>query len=581
MVALAACFALPAPGAQALLATSDGKVLPLSSARPVPASWPHPAALHVAGRAKTALHFTQSTNWSGYVDSGGGARFTEASGSWTVPEVTPGPAGYSSSWVGIDGTATQDLIQAGTEQDWGPQGVVYYAWYELLPAASMYLGPVYPGDQVSVQIQKAGPASWTIAVYDLTQRTLWTGAVSYVAPGNSAEWVEEAPTNSENSQIYPLADFGAVHFRALGVGGPATKRATVSPVYMVTLASGKVEAYPARYSAATDSFGVSFGTPPNQVDWPAVPLGRSEPLPTALGTAGAAPGNAGMAEPARATQSGPPGDVTLGPGTPKDGYWLAGGDGGVFAFGAARYGGSAAAVFAGAATPGVAGIAMAPGGGYWLLTAGGGVFPFAGAPYLGSVASLNLSAGTAPAIAASPFGTGYYILSPWGDVFAFGDAVFEGSCRPAQCGRAEAAGGPRAVALVPDASGKGYWVVLSDCKAVAFGDARPLASPACEKAAGTSEVAATGRAPNGGGFWVLLANGALFPLGSAGAYGDWYRSAPLSAEGAVAVLPTLDGHGAWVVGSDGSVETLGDAPPLGSLPAGMNLNRAIVSAAGA
>jgi len=624
------------------------RVVPLSSARPVPASWPHPEPLEVARRhRRQGLRLTQSTNWSGYVDSGGGAQFTEASGSWTVPQVSPGPAGYSSSWVGIDGTTSQDLIQAGTEQDWGPQGVVYYAWYELLPAASMYLGPVYPGDQMSVDISKVGPASWTIAVYDLTQRTVWTGAVSYVAPGSSAEWVEEAPTNSENSQLYPLANFGAVNFRSLGVEGPATARATVAPVYMVTLTSGKVEAYPQRYSQATDSFDVSFGTPPSGsvVDWPAVPLGRGQPLPTVPGrvstspgssrggsssggspsagsssggspsagsssggspsagsssggspgsssggspsagsSSGGSPGNSGVAEhpghPGGSSVSARGGAMAVGQ-PPKPGYWLAAGDGGVFAFGSAPYGGSAAAVFAGAQTPGVSGIAAAQTGGYWLVTASGGVFPFGGAPYLGSVPALNLSAGVTPAIASSPSGDGYYILSPWGDVFAFGDARFEGSCRPALCGDAGRAGGPKAVALVPDANGKGYWVLLSDCRAVAFGNARPLASSACEDQARVSAVSAAGRSPDGRGFWALLADGALFPFGSAGTYGGWYRSGRTSAEGAVAVLPASGGKGAWVVSSDGSVEALGDAPALGGLPANMPLNQAVVSAAGA
>jgi len=614
----AACVAILAGCQSALAAPAQGelapqsatvlplgsveRVLPLSSARPVPPSWGRSEVLLSAGgKAHAGVHFTQSTNWSGYVDSGGGASFTEVSGAWTVPEVRPGPAGYSSSWVGIDGTTSQDLIQAGTEQDWGPQGVVYYAWYELLPAASMYLGPVYPGDQMSVEIKKAGAASWTISVYDATQRSLWTGAVSYVAPGASAEWVEEAPTNSQNSQLYPLADFGAVSFSALGVGGPSTGRATVSPVYMVTATSGKVEAYPARYSRATDSFGVTFGAPPlgSEVDWPAVALGRARPAPAGSGgaTASPAPGNArletgfprspralGAANPLQAPAASPP--------SPVPGYWLAAGDGGVFAFGRARYAGSAAAVFAGSHSPGVTGIAGAPGGGYWLVTASGGVFPFGGAPYLGSVSSLNLSAGDTPAIAASPSGAGYYILSPWGDVFAFGDARFEGSCGRSLCGGSGAgkgesragpsrAGGPRAVALVPDATGKGYWLVLSDCKVASFGDARPLTSQACQRAAEGSAVAAAGRSPDGGGFWALLSNGALFPLGSAAGYGRWYRNGRLNAEGAVALLPTGDGKGAWVVRSDGSVEPLGDATPLGDLPAGLELNQAVTSAAGA
>lgn len=540
----------------------------------------------------------QSTNWSGYVATATGARFTEARGSWTVPAVRPGPAGYSSSWVGIDGTSTQDLIQAGTEQDWGPQGVVYYAWYEMLPASSVYLGPVYPGDQMSVEIAKAGPASWVIDVYDLTRDKLWTGAVSYSAPGNSAEWVEEAPTNGQTSLLYPLADFGAVQFSGLGVGGPGTAQATVSPVYMVAGATGLVEAYPDRYSRAQDSFSVQFGTPSTNASglegWPAEPLGNP-PGPAGPATGGATPAGTGAKATARGQGAAPPRPLGAAPAAsstaPGPGYWLVAGDGGVFAFGSARYGGSAAAVFAKAKTAGVTGIAAAAKG-YWLVTTTGGVFPLGGAPYLGSVASLNLSAGKTPAIAASPNGPGYYILAPWGDVFAFGAAHYEGSCDPARCGRRPA------VAIVPDSSGDGYWLLLAGCQAVAFGDAPALGDPACQEAASApgAQVVGAGRAPDGKGFWALLANGAIYPFGDAASYGDWYRNAIAgttpglttpapprlgSSPAAVAIVPTSDGKGAWVVGADGSVENLGDAPYLGALPVGTRLNQPVLSAAGA
>ena len=551
----------------------------------------------------------ESTNWSGYVASGTGAQFSQVSGTWTVPTVHPGPTGYSSSWVGIDGTSTQDLIQAGTEQDWGPQGVVYYAWYELLPASAMYLGPVYPGDQVNVGITKAGPGTWTIDVYDLTKHTTWAGAVSYSVPGDSAEWVEEAPTNGQTSALYPLADFGSVKFSALSVGGPGTTKATISPIYMITSGSGRVQAYPGKYDSVNDSFDVAFGTLASGFSgWPAVQLGRPA-------GAGAAPGQGGASQ-----ETGTAGTGTSAVATSpsasnpaKPGYWLVGGDGGVFSFGSARYGGSTAKVFGRAKLPGVTGVAAAPGGGYWLVTATGGVFPLGGASYFGSVASLNLSAGATPAIAAAPAGQGYYILAPWGDVFAFGDARFEGSCSRTECGKSGA------VALVPDSTGQGYWLVLSHCQVIAFGGAPALSSQACLQSAshGKDTVQAAGRAPDGNGFWALLSSGSVYALGSAVGYGHWATgngatgngatgngansgasqatsaaatesrpakpaglgpagaSAPLRA---VAIVPTQDGNGAWVVRSNGSVETLGNAAPLGGLPQGAKLNQPIISA---
>ncbi|MGH9286513.1 MAG: superoxide dismutase family protein, partial [Acidimicrobiales bacterium] len=72
------------------------------------------------------------------------------------------------------------------------------------------------------------------------------------------------------------------------------------------------------------------------------------------------------------------------------GYWLAAGDGGVFAFGDAPALGSASGL---ALNRPVVSIAPTPsGGGYWLATADGGVFTFGDAPFLGSEAGTALNA---------------------------------------------------------------------------------------------------------------------------------------------------------------------------------------------
>ncbi len=75
--------------------------------------------------------------------------------------------------------------------------------------------------------------------------------------------------------------------------------------------------------------------------------------------------------------------------TTGNGYWLAAADGGVFAFGDARFAGSLASV---ALRAPVVGIARDPDGrGYWLAAADGGVFAF-DAPFLGSMAGTRLAA---------------------------------------------------------------------------------------------------------------------------------------------------------------------------------------------
>jgi hypothetical protein len=102
----------------------------------------------------------------------------------------------------------------------------------------------------------------------------------------------------------------------------------------------------------------------------------------------------------------------------------------VFAFGSARFEGSAATS---RLDHPVVGIAPTPdGGGYWLVTSGGLVLPMGDAPNLGSVSgppfggSLRLNAPIV-GMAATPDGGGYWLVGADGGIFAFGDAQFRGS----------------------------------------------------------------------------------------------------------------------------------------------------------
>lgn len=69
-----------------------------------------------------------------------------------------------------------------------------------------------------------------------------------------------------------------------------------------------------------------------------------------------------------------------------NGYWLAGADGGVFAFGSAPFDGSLPSAGITPAAP-ITAMAAAAGGGYWLLGADGGVFAFGDAQFYGSASA--------------------------------------------------------------------------------------------------------------------------------------------------------------------------------------------------
>jgi hypothetical protein len=488
----------------------------------------------------------ESSNWSGYEETGPGAHFTEVAAGWTVPKLEADDVtGYSSTWVGVDGTGTPDLIQAGTEQDSTTSGPVYYAWYELLPGSAVDLGDVHPGDKVTASIAQALPNKWLISVADTTSGKAWDQQVSYTAVADSVEWIVEAPTSTASKTVEPLAAFGSVTFSNLSVRGTNIADLTASPVYLLHPGDGLVEAYPGPYIAATGSFTDYFGSPTGAL--------VTAPAKIAVRVATAA----------ASSQQLPPGN----------GYWLAGPDGEVAAFGdASRFGKPSKLNLR---EPVVAVVPAAGYRGYWLVARDGGVFGFGAAPYLGSLPALAKDLGpikepkfSLPITGAtpSPDGKGFLLVSADGSVYAFGDAHFAGSCASSHTCPAQA------VAIVAGPSGQGYWVVFAGCQLVAFGNVTKLSSGSCETYASKTaqHAVAAVPTPDGLGMWVLLRNGAIFALGDARLFGNWAPSPPISAvpSPAVALVPSRSGSGAWVVFADGAAQAYGAAPKLKQQGAG-------------
>lgn len=113
---------------------------------------------------------------------------------------------------------------------------------------------------------------------------------------------------------------------------------------------------------------------------------------------------------------------------PSGGYYLFATDGGVFAYGGAKFHGSLPAQNVKPAAP-VIGMAVRPqGDGYWLASKDGGVYSFgeANRHFHGSLAGKKLNAPITD-IESSKSGKGYYLSGADGGVFTFGDADFEGS----------------------------------------------------------------------------------------------------------------------------------------------------------
>jgi Peptidase A4 family len=180
-----------------------------------------------------------SSNWAGYAVAAGaafpaGTTFSNVYGTWIQPAATctSGQASYSAFWVGLGGfdTTSQALEQIGTAADCDPaRGATYFAWYELVPAASVRLKlAVRPGDAMSGAVTVAGQVV-SLRIRDLTNHTVVNRKLRMASPDlSSAELIAEAPSSCNKAgrcHLLPLANFGTVTFTS-GAATAASRSAT-------------------------------------------------------------------------------------------------------------------------------------------------------------------------------------------------------------------------------------------------------------------------------------------------------------------------------------------------------------------
>jgi hypothetical protein len=178
-----------------------------------------------------------SANWAGYAVTPPGGDITGVSSTFTVPTAGLVLPGFSASWTGIGGYSSSDLIQAGVAEDSLPSnpllGDQYYAWYELLPGASVQLTgcngdascAVNAGDSISVNIFQTADNVWSIDVADGGHWTWAATGIAYTSSHSSAEWILEAPqVDGVQSLIAGVgtAHFGPVSTYTVGSGIPST-----------------------------------------------------------------------------------------------------------------------------------------------------------------------------------------------------------------------------------------------------------------------------------------------------------------------------------------------------------------------
>jgi len=229
-----------------------------------------PATTNAATLTVTAAPATlvQSSNWSGYADTGG--PYNRVSATWNVPTVTCSGRsnGNSAEWVGIDGYSSSTVEQDGSEAYCSGGSPFYYAWYELYGDNSVNSGdevelspstyPVSPGDTISASVSVSG-TTWTLVVSDSQQG--WSYSTNIVFSGaaqSSAEWVVERPEECSffSCSLTSLADFGSVQFLSASASTNSSSGTISANSYSaIEMVNGStVLALPGALDAAGDSF---------------------------------------------------------------------------------------------------------------------------------------------------------------------------------------------------------------------------------------------------------------------------------------------------------------------------------------
>ena len=149
---------------------------------------------------------------------------------WTVPNAFP-PAGASpfvwysaSTWIGIDGDGSPDVLQAGCDSD-----VMNYIlgtmrqlnpWWEWYPEGTYWISnfPASQGDTMSCVICVDEGSNTAARIYLMNDTNGAHASFAVTAPkkttleGNCAEWILESL--EIDTSVPELASYGAMYFDA-------------------------------------------------------------------------------------------------------------------------------------------------------------------------------------------------------------------------------------------------------------------------------------------------------------------------------------------------------------------------------
>jgi hypothetical protein len=209
------------------------------------------------GRVK-GLTQVQSTNWSGYADTG--VTFSSVTGHWTEPSVScsGGRTKLAAFWVGIDGYSSNTVEQDGTLAECYHGSAYYYTWWEMYPSNAVQTvgSTLRPGDSITASVVRSG-TSYTLKVTDSSRAgdSFTTTQGCSRCANSSAEWIAEAPSGSGG--VYPLANFHSWTETGATVNSGVISSFPDDEITMVD-SSGNVKAQPGPLNGSGNGFSVTW-----------------------------------------------------------------------------------------------------------------------------------------------------------------------------------------------------------------------------------------------------------------------------------------------------------------------------------
>jgi Peptidase A4 family len=246
-------------------ATVQARAIAVSEIRKLTAEF-HPTNHRVGIKSPgmKGLSDVQSTNWSGYADTG--SSFSDVSASWTEPgaSCTSRTTSLAAFWVGIDGYSSDSVEQDGTMIECYDRTAYQFTWWEMYPTNDVQIvgETAAAGDAITASVVRSG-TSYKLTVTDATHTadsftTTQTCSASSCVD-SSAEWIAEAPTGS--SGVEPLSDFGTWTASNAAVTEGSTAGTissfTDDEITMID-SSGATKALPGALNGTGSSFSVAW-----------------------------------------------------------------------------------------------------------------------------------------------------------------------------------------------------------------------------------------------------------------------------------------------------------------------------------